>query len=125
MLVEYEKLASTTDNPAVRYLVGLLVEDEQRHHRVLTEMLNQFRTSVWLAEQEPFVPYMSHKRDPVAAAAAKRLRRAERKDLRALRTLRRKLGVLRRHSLDGVLVDSMIVDTYKHLRYVRALQRLV
>jgi hypothetical protein len=125
LLAEYQELQRTSDNPAVRYLVGLLLEDEQRHHRVLSEMLNQFRTSVYLAEQEPRVPYMIHRRDPAAAAATKRLRRAERHDMRALRSLRRKLKFMRRRSLDGVIVDSMIMDTRKHLRYLRTLARLV
>jgi hypothetical protein len=125
LLGEYQALQDDSANPAVRYLVGLLLEDEQRHHRVLTEMLNQFRTSVFLAEQEPRVPYMIKHRDPAAAAATKRLRRAERHDLRALRSLRRKLKFMRRQSLDGVIVDSMILDTRKHIRYLRTLERLV
>jgi hypothetical protein len=125
LLGEYQELQAKSESPAVRYLVGLLLEDEHRHHRVLTEMLNQFRTSVYLAEQEPRVPYMIRKRDPAAAAAVKRLRRAERQDLRTLRSLRRKLKFMRRHSLDGVLVNSLILDTHKHLRYLRTLRRLV
>jgi hypothetical protein len=35
------------------------------------------------------------------------------------------LKFLRRHSLNGVLVDSLILDTRKHLRYLRTIESLV
>jgi hypothetical protein len=125
ILEEYETLIRGSDHAPVRYLLGLVLEDEQRHHRILGEMLNQFRTSVYLAEQAPHVPWMRRKRDPETAKAIRRLRRAERTDLRKLRALRRHLRFLRRHSLNGVLVDAIILDTHKHLRYLRTIQRLV
>lgn len=125
LLAEYRALWLHSDNPAVRYLLALLLEDEQRHHRVLVEMLNQFRSGVYLAEQEPQVPLMTPREDPELAAATRQLRRAEKKDLRELRALRRRLKFLRRHSLNGVLVDSLILDTRKHLRYLRTIKSLV
>jgi hypothetical protein len=125
MLDEYETLLRRSDHAPVRYLLGLLLEDEQRHHRILGEMLNQFRTSVYLAEQAPHVPWVRRKHDPETAKAIRRLRRAERTDLRKLRALRRHLRFLRRDSLNGVLVDAIILDTHKHLRYLRSIQRLV
>lgn len=124
-LDEYESLMRHSDNPPVRYLLGLLLEDEERHHRILGEMLNQFRTHVCLAEQHPHVPWMTRKRDPETAKQIRRLRRTEGADLRQLHALRRHLKFLRRHSLDGVLVDSLILDTRKHLRYLRTIQHLV
>jgi hypothetical protein len=125
LIDEYETLLTNSDHPPVRYLLGLLLEDEHRHHRILTEMLNQFDPSIYLAEQHPHVPWMTPKRDPETAKAIRRLRRAERADLRKLRALRRHLKFLRRHSLDGVLIDSLILDTHKHLRYLRTIQHLV
>jgi hypothetical protein len=123
MLVAYGTLLRQSDNPAVRYLLELLLDDEKRHHRVLLEMLDQFRTRDNLAEQPPRVPWMTRQPDPEIAAATKRLRQAERTDLRRLRTLRRKFS--QRRSLNGVLVDSLMLDTRKHIRYLRAIQRLV
>jgi hypothetical protein len=125
LIDEYEALRTSSDHPPVQYLLGLLLEDEHRHHRILIEMLNQFHTSVNLTEEHPHVPWMTHKRDPETAKTIRRLRRAERADLRELRALRRHLKFLRRHSLDGVLIDSLILDTHKHLRYLRTIQHLV
>jgi len=124
-LDEYGMLLCRSDNPPVRYLLGLLLEDEERHHRILGEMLNQFRTHVYVADQHPHVPWMTRKRDPETAKQIRKLRRTERADLRQLHALRRHLKFLRRHSLDGVLVDSLILDTRKHLRYLRTIQHLV
>lgn len=125
VLAEYRSLWLNTENPAVRYLLALLLEDEQRHHRVLVEMLNQFRNGVYLTEKQPQVPWMTPSKDPELASATRRLRRSEKKDLRELRSLRRRLKFLRRHSLNGVLVDSLILDTRKHLRYLRTIESLV
>ena len=125
LLTEYQALWLHSDNPPVRYLLARLLEDEQGHHRLLIEMLNQFRSGVYLAEKEPHVPWMTPKKDPELAVATRKLIRAEKKDLRELRMLRRRLKFLRRHSLNGVLVDSLILDTRKHLRYLRTIKRLV
>jgi hypothetical protein len=125
LIDEYESLRQQSDHPPVRYLLGLLIEDEHRHHRILVEMLNQFRTSAYVVEHQPHVPWMTRKPNPGTAAAIKRLRRAERSDLRELRALRRRLKFLRRHSLDGVLVDALLLDTRKHLRYLRTIGQLV
>jgi hypothetical protein len=125
VLDEYRRLAAGSIDPAVEYLVTLILEDEERHHRILVEMLNQVRTGLWLAEQGPRVPSMSASRQSkTLGRAVKRLRAFERADLRRLRRLRHRLGGLRRHSLDGVLVESLKLDTRKHLVYLRVLARL-
>ena len=54
----------------------------------------------------------------------RRLRAFERHDLRQLRKLERRLGFMRRASLNGVLVRALIMDTRKHLLYLRTLDRL-
>ena len=124
-LDDYEALANDSGNPSVRYLASLLLEDERRHHRVMTEMLNQFRTSLYLVERRPHVPWMLRQRDSQTASAVRRLRRIERRDLWDLRRLRHRLGFLRRDSLNGVLVNALILDTRKHLHYLRTMRRLV
>jgi hypothetical protein len=124
ILDEYRALAESTDEP-VRYIAQLILDDEERHHRVLTEMLNQFRTSVWLAEQTPHVPWLTRSHDRRALkASVRRLRAFERRDLHELRRLNRRFRFLRRDSLNGVLVRALIIDTRKHLLYLRTLNRL-
>jgi hypothetical protein len=35
LLERYQRFVDESESPAVRYLVALILEDEQRHHRVL------------------------------------------------------------------------------------------
>jgi hypothetical protein len=124
LLDEYRELAASND-PPVSYIATLILEDEQRHHRVLTEMLNHIRTSAWSIEQEPHVPWLTRSADPSALRKqVKRLQGHERRDLRELRKLKRRLGSLRTTSLHGALVDALERDTRKHLHYLRVLARL-
>ena len=124
ILDEYRALADSDDEP-VSYLARLILEDEHRHHRLLTEMLNQRRSGALLNDERPRVPWLSplHDRRNLRARI-RRLRAFERQDLRQLRKLRRQLGNLRRDSLNGLLVDALIMDTRKHQHYLRRLDRL-
>lgn len=124
ILTEYRMLAASPD-PPVRYLAQLILEDEERHHRVLTELANQFRSSASLVEEAPHVPWLTKPTDRLTLArTVRRLRKFERRDLRQLRKLARRLRPIRGASLDPVLVATLEMDTRKHLRYLRELHRL-
>jgi hypothetical protein len=124
ILEEYGALADSPDE-AVQYIARLIIDDEQRHHRVLTEMLNRFRSSAWMVEQQPHVPWFTRSTDPRdLKQSVRRLRSVERHDLRQLRKLERRLPFFRRSSINGVLVKALIMDTRKHLLYLQALDRL-
>jgi hypothetical protein len=124
ILYEYRQLASSPDAP-VRYLAQLILEDEERHHRVMTELANQFRSSASLVEQAPQVPWLTKSTDRHGLArSVRRLRKFERQDLRRLRRLARQLRPIRDDSLDPVIVATLEMDTRKHLRYLRELHRI-
>jgi hypothetical protein len=124
VMAAYRELATSSD-PPVQYVAQLILEDEERHHRLLTELVNQFRSSTTLTESGPQVPWRTRPTDRDGLArAVRRLRRFERRDLRQLRRLSRGLRPIRNHSLDNVVVATLIVDTRKHLRLLRELQRL-
>ena len=124
ILDEYRLLAASPDAP-VRYLAQLILEDEERHHRVMTELANQFRSSVSLVEHPPQVPWLTSTTDRQGLAhSVRRLHRFERRDLRQLRKLARHLRPIRNDSLDPVIVATLEMDTRKHLRYLRELHRI-
>jgi rubrerythrin len=123
VLDEYRQLATSPD-PPVRYLAQRILEDEERHHRVLSELANQFRPATSL-EPTPHVPWLTKSTDRHGLArSVRRLRRFERRDLRQLRKLARRLRPIRDHSLDPVIVATLQMDTRKHLRYLRELKRI-
>jgi hypothetical protein len=124
ILDEYRLLVASPD-PPVRYLAQLILEDEERHHRVLTELANQFRSAATLVDQAPHVPWLTRSTDRQGLArSVRRLRRFERRDLRQLRKLARHLRPVRGSSLDPVVVVALQMDTRKHLRYLRELHRI-
>jgi hypothetical protein len=124
ILDEYRQLATSPD-PPVRYLAQLILEDEERHHRVLSELANQFRPATSLDEQTPHVPWLTKSTDRHGLArSVRRLRRFERRDLRQLRKLARQLRPIKDNSLDPVIVATLKMDTRKHLRYLRELHRI-
>jgi hypothetical protein len=124
ILYEYRQLAESPDAP-VRYLAQLILEDEERHHRILTELANQFRSAASLAEHAPHVPWLTKSTDRHGLArAVRRLRKFERRDLRQLRKLARQLRPIRGSSLDPIIVATLEMDTRKHLRYLRELHRI-
>jgi len=98
LLASYSELADEGPED-VRYLIGLILEDEARHHRLLREMAGtisgEARTISGEARpgSEPSVPYLTPKRDQRERLleATARFLEAEREDARSLKALEREL----------------------------------
>lgn len=124
MLASYQATAADTPDEYVRYLLQLIISDEQRHHQLLGEMANYLRAGVDGTDLRPRIPWLTRPKQPASLrVATKRLIQGERRDRRQLRRYRRRLRPLRTTSLLGVLVDSMLLDTKKHLLLLRAVRR--
>ncbi len=123
VLDAYRHEAEQNPNEFVRFLSELILEDEERHHRLIEAMIRHLRPSADAGEAAA-VPWLVAARRPRELLdTVRRLDRFERTDLRALRRLRRALGPLRVDSLLGALVDMLIADTKKHRRILRTLRR--
>jgi hypothetical protein len=120
----YKRVAEGSDaGAAVRYLVGLILEDEERHHQVFAEMANQIRSIVWEVDVEPRVPAMTPRDDPQLLAETRRLLAFEKGDAKELRELRRALRHSPPSSLHPLLVDLMRHDTAKHIAILEHIQK--
>lgn len=122
LLADYARAAEEVSDPDVRYLLGLILEDEARHHRIFLEMANALRTVRGWQRVEPSVPDRS--RGALTADVQEltgRLLAAERADMRELRELRRRLRPVSDTTLWPLLVDLMALDTEKHLRILKAI----
>jgi len=116
ILDSYRQIAERSNvDPAVRYLVGLILEDEKRHHAVFEEMANEIRSFCWEIPVEPSLPMMAARSDPDLLAATKRLLAFEKRDAKELRRLRRLLRDSPASSLDPLMVEMMLLDTAKHI----------
>jgi len=121
LLERYGRFIAEAKSPAARYLVQLIVDDEQRHHRILEELAN---TIAWgsLGGQTEVVPaLLTADRDLRAETRA--LLRHEVRDRTQLRRLRKRLRSYGEANLWGLLVDLMRSDTEKHIDILRFILR--
>jgi len=123
LLAEYQTLAEESSEEYVRYLMKLIIADEQRHHQLLKEMANHL-AGIFDSDLGPRIPWVTRSKAPTAVRrATSRLLRAERRDRWELLQFRLKLWPTRNVSLLSVLVDTMLVDTQKHVLLLRAIRR--
>lgn len=121
-LSAYEKLTDECDDPGIRYLATLILEDERRHHRLIDEMLHQIESFLWDVEVEPKVPYLRHRVDPDLRKATDELLALEREDAEELRRLRRQVRSQSPSSLLPLLVELMLHDTAKHIEILKVIR---
>ena len=122
-LASYARLVEQSEDNGIRYLGRLILEDEERHHRIIDEMLNSVRSFVEELEIEPRAPTTVGQVSDELLAETKRLLAFEKHDLAELRRLRKDLKRTTAYRLLALLVDLMIQDTRKHieiLKFIRA-----
>jgi hypothetical protein len=125
LLEEYRAAAEGSQSAAFRYLVGLIVEDEIRHHRVFRELAEALQSDVNLRSEEPVVPRLD-RWGPDAAEVLRlteTLLEREHADARELARLGDHLEDLEGTSLWPLLVELMEMDTEKHIKVLRFVQR--
>ena len=123
LLASYQKLTEQSDAEYVTYLVNMILEDEIRHHRLFSELVNTLRSSVERTEGTS-VPLVRNAANPVELLeATERLLDRERVDERELHRLSRELRDLRGTSVWPVLVEIMERDTEKHQGILRFLKQ--
>jgi hypothetical protein len=122
-LSEYETLAETSGDPVVAMLMRFIVEDEERHHRLLEQMATCLRDGLAWTHSPDALPTGSHSAsgDVTAAVEATRsLIREEREGARYVRHLARQEPHL--HSgLFSLILEMIGQDSVKHehlLRYI-------
>ncbi len=76
----YEVFAEEAPSDAVRYLVRLILDDEKRHHRVLSELANAIRADATFEQRGVRIPYLDvHRRDDSLLEETERFLALERK----------------------------------------------
>ena len=127
LLEKYITAASATGSRAFAYVVKMLAADERRHHGHMGDLARSLKAEVELNEAELAVPRLDF--DKVDRAAVLALTRElidnERSDAAALRRLRQDLKSTEGATLWGLIVETMQIDTQKHLAMLRYVQRQV
>jgi len=122
LLADYADAMTSIEEPDVRYLMGMIVEDEARHHRIFEELVHALEKVRTWQQVEPSVPERATRplREDVRQIT-ERFLAAEHEDRRQLRALRRTLAPVADTTLWALLVDLMTLDTEKHIRILEAI----
>ena len=118
LLEAYNAASSESGSPAFQYLVGLILEDEIRHHRRFQELASTLRTDAEFHHEDPAIPRIgSWGPDPhKIIELTEQLLRQERADAKELRRLTKELKDLKDTTLWALLVRLMETDTEKHIQ---------
>lgn len=128
ILDEYQRLAEDpSGSPAFRYLAGLILADERRHHQVFNDLAESIRQMGELRlEDEPIPSVHGLKADRERViATTEHLLATERADARELKELAKKLKDVRDTTLWGLLVELMQDDTAKHIKILQFIREQV
>jgi hypothetical protein len=119
LLDEYRYAAHLGPDEGVRFLMGLILEDEQRHHRLMAAMTEDARAAA-LPQSGATLP-----RIQAAAEDRERLLRQTRRFIEVEQENARGLEELKaairqpRAGLSQVILEGMELDTRKHIGILR------
>lgn len=117
ILERYRRFATEATSPAARYLVKLIVDDEERHHRLLAEMANAI---AWEGRSPvASVPDVFDGHDDMLVSETRALLDAEKADSRELKRLQRRLETFGDTTMWPLIVELMLLDTEKHIHVLR------
>jgi hypothetical protein len=121
MLDEYAEAASTTDSRALAYVIGLLFEDEIRHHRHFDDLVASLKSEAELSGVEPVIPRLdfNHADSGEVRSITRKLLEHEKADGAELKRLHKELATVEDTTLWGLLVEMMMLDTKKHIAILR------
>ena len=122
ILSEYEHASESVTDPAARYLIDLILEDERRHHRVLVELATAMAWGTFDKTASPVPPLGWHLAEELSSAIG-RLRKYEEEDRRELEALRKRLRPFEDTTLWSLMVQMMILDTEKHAKILEFLEQ--
>jgi hypothetical protein len=123
----YRRLSHTIEDPIVKLLMDLIVEDEQRHHELMLRMAARLRDDLETTHSAyalPYAPSPHNGRLRAFAAIVEEHARDERHGVRELRRLADDAGLIY-DGLFRLILETMADDSAKHERVMRfVLQRI-
>ena len=119
----YREIATETSDPQIRFLLGLIVADEERHHELTARMISKLKDELAWTRSTGLAP-----RSGERGEKAKRLRAsvgnflaAERKAIKEYERLKKESRGLYRNVF-ALLYETMIHDSHKHVRILNFLR---
>ncbi len=123
LLEDYRAAAKALPDSGVRFVMGLIVEDEDRHHRLMDAMARDLKSSVqWLHKDELPVIAPDPKAKANILAETERFLGVELESARQLKELKKEVKQLRNGLLE-VIVSGMEADTLKHIEMLKHVRK--
>jgi hypothetical protein len=113
------RIVDESTDEGIRYLGRLIVEDEERHHDLITEMIGRIETWLHGGESSEATPSLTPRVDPDLLAETHMLIALEHDDAKELRLLKKELRYAPATSLLPILVELMLADTARHIEILR------
>lgn len=121
VLDAYAALAASTSDAGTRFLLELILADEQRHHEVFERLVAASEVGAGPGGI-PHAPEPPAHEIPELLAQTRRFLEFEREDATSLKALGRELRPAHGETLWRLLVELMELDTEKHLRILGYLE---
>lgn len=123
----YQSAANQSGSKAFKYLVGLIIHEEIRHHRRFEELASSLRSDALMSRDEPEIPFidwwtLDHSE---IKALTDQLIHQEEADQQDLRRLRHEMRDVEDTTLWSLLVQLMEADTAKHLSILKFVKKHV
>lgn len=120
----YREMSEAPGTPeAARYLIRLILEDEERHHRLFYEITTALGNGIAWAHHPDAVPDLPFSKPiPALEHLTEQFLNAEHEDEKKLRELRKELRPFKDTSLWSLLVELMEHDTAKHIKMLTFLR---
>ncbi len=119
ILEAYQRLAERTEDEGTRFLLGLILDDEHRHHELFERLASAARAESGAGVPAPPKPDAADRAELVAAT--ERFLEVEREDAESLKRLRRELKPIADQTIWRLLVELMELDTEKHVKVLEYL----
>ncbi|MBO0713200.1 MAG: hypothetical protein J2O39_01510 [Acidimicrobiales bacterium] len=120
---EYRRLAEEAKDPAIRYLVNLIADDEDRHHHLFTELVAAVVAAANRGSASSPLPELGWGPEPEGLREqTRRFLLAEEDDARQLRALRRALRDVSDTTIWPLLIELVELDTQKHRRILKFIE---
>ncbi len=122
ILEQYRALANDEQtSPGFRYLARMILEDEERHHRIFDDLAETLRQiGIDTPDPSPIPSLRGFHADRLRIQpVTERLLEVERDDRRELKDLAKRLKDFDNTTIWGLLIELMLDDTKKHIKILK------
>lgn len=122
-LSSYKEIAAESQDPLIRFLLGLIVADEEGHHELMSRMISKLKDELAWTRAEGAVRRRVEKgeKGERLLTSVESFLEAERKEIKEYKRLRKTSKGLYR-DVFALLYTTMINDSRKHIAILEFLQ---